>query len=146
MVVKIFKILIKIIIYSIIGVLLIAVLVVFAGRNPYVQTRLAQYYAPIFSQKLGYPIEIDKLTLRFLDEATLEGVRVKDYQGYKMIDIEKIDVDFDAGRLLNLTVPLLGVEGDSNKTQLDYVRLYHPVIKLVTDKKGDLNKIGRAHV
>ena len=56
-----------------------------------------------------------------------------------MIDVEKIDVDFDAGRLLNLTVPLLGVKGDSTKTRLDYVRLYHPVIKLVTDKKGDLN-------
>jgi hypothetical protein len=139
MVVKIFKILVKTILYSIIGVLLLAVLLVFAGRNPYVQTRLAQHYAPIISQKLGYPIEIDKLTLRFMDKATLEGVRVKDYQGHQMIDIQKIDVDFDAGRLLNLTVPLLGVEGDSTKTRLDYVRLYRPVIKLVTDKKGDLN-------
>jgi TamB, inner membrane protein subunit of TAM complex len=139
MFIKIFKILIKTLLYSIIGLLLLAVLLVFMGRNPYVQTRLAQHYAPIFSQKLGYPIEIDKLTLRFMDEATLEGVRVKDYQGHQMIDIQKIDIDFDAGRLLNLTVPLLGVEGDSTKTRLDYVRLYRPVIKLVTDKKGDLN-------
>jgi hypothetical protein len=139
MVIKIFKILTKTILYSIIGLLLIAVLLVFAGRNPYVQTRMAQHYAPIISQKLGYPIEIDKLTLRFMDKATLEGVRVKDYQGHQMIDIQKVDVDFDAGRLLNLTVPLLGVEGDSTKTRLDYVRLYRPVIKLVTDKKGDLN-------
>lgn len=139
MLLKIFKILIKTILYAIVGVLLIAVLVVFAGRNPFVQTRLAQYYAPIFSQKLGYPIEIDKLTLRFMDEATLEGVRIKDYQGYQMINIQRIDINFDAGRLLNLTAPLLGIKGDSTKTKLDYLRLYHPVIKLVTDKKGNLN-------
>jgi hypothetical protein len=119
--------------------LLIAVLAVFLGRSSFVQTRLAQHYAPIISQKLGYPIEIDKVTIRFLDEATLEGVRVKDYQGHQMLDIQKIDVDFDAGRLLNLTVPLLGVKGDSTKTRLDYVRLYRPVVKLVTDKNGDLN-------
>lgn len=139
MLIKISKIFTKTVLYSIIGVLLFAVLVVFLARNSYVQTRLAQYYAPIISQKLGYPIEIDKVTIRFFDEATLEGVRVKDYQGHQMLDIEKLDVDFDAGRLLNLTVPLLGVEGDSTKTRLDYVRLYHPVVKLVTDKNGDLN-------
>lgn len=139
MLIKISKIFTKSVLYSIIGLLLFAVLVVFLARNSYVQTRLAQYYAPIISQKLGYPIEIDKVTIRFFDEATLEGVRVKDYQGHQMLDIEKLDVDFDAGRLLNLTVPLLGVEGDSTKTRLDYVRLYHPVVKLVTDKNGDLN-------
>ena len=69
-----------------------AVLVVFLARNSYVQTRLAQYYAPIISQKLGYPIEIDKVTIRFFDEATLEGVRVKDYQGHQMLDIENIGI------------------------------------------------------
>jgi TamB, inner membrane protein subunit of TAM complex len=139
MLLKISKILIKTILYSVIGLLLLAVLAVFLGRSSYVQTRLAQHYAPIISEKLGYLIEIDKITLRFMDEATLEGVRVKDYQGNQMLDIERLDVDFDAGRLLNLTVPLLGVEGDSTKTRLDYVRLYHPVVKLVTDKNGDLN-------
>ncbi|MES2517748.1 MAG: translocation/assembly module TamB domain-containing protein [Bacteroidota bacterium] len=139
MLIKISKILTKTVLYSVVGVLLFAVLVVFLARNTYVQTRLAQYYAPIISQKLGYPIEIDRVTIRFFDEATLEGVRVKDYQGHQMLDIQKLDVDFNGGRLLNLTIPLLGIEGDSTKTRLDYVRLYHPVVKLVTDKNGDLN-------
>ena len=139
MLLKISKILTKLVLYSIVGLLLIAVLVVFFGRNSYVQTRLAQYYAPKISAKLGYPIEIDKVTLRFMDEATLEGVRVRDYQGTQMLNIERLDVNLDAGRLLNLTVPLLGFKGDSTKTRLDYVRLYHPIVRIVTDKKGDVN-------
>ena len=129
----------KLVLYSIVGLLLLAVLVVFFGRNSYVQTRLAKYYAPKISAKLGYPIEIDKVTLRFMDEATLEGVRVRDYQGTQMLNIERLDVNLDAGRLLNLTVPLLGFKGDSTKTRLDYVRLYRPIIKIVTDKNGDVN-------
>ncbi len=139
MILKISKILVKLVLYSIVGLLLLAVLVVFFGRNSYVQTRLAQYYAPKISAKLGYPIEIDKVTLRFMDEATLEGVRVRDYQGTQMLNIERLDVNLDAGRLLNLTVPLLGFKGDSTKTQLDYIRLYHPIVRIVTDKKGDVN-------
>jgi hypothetical protein len=127
--IKITKILTKIILYSIVGLLLIAVLGALTLRSSYVQTRLAQYYAPKISKSLGYPIEIDKVTIRFFDEATLEGVRVKDYQGHQMIDIQKLDVDFQLKSLLQ----------DSVQTKLDYVRLYRPVVGLVTDKKGDLN-------
>jgi len=139
MLLKISKILTKLVLYSIIGLLLLAVLVVFFGRNSYIQTRLAQYYAPQISEKLGYPIEIDKVTLRFFDEVTLEGVRVKDYQGTQMLNIERLDVNLDAGRLLDLTIPVLGFKGDSTKTHLDYVRLYRPVFRIVTDKNGDVN-------
>jgi len=139
MLLKISKILTKIVLYSIVGLLLLAVLLVFLGRNSYIQTRLAQYYAPKISEKLGYPIEIDKVTLRFFDEATLEGVRVRDYQGTQMLNIEKLEVNLDAGRFLNLTIPSLGFKGDSTKTRLDYVRLYHPMVRIVTDKKGDVN-------
>ncbi|MET3125051.1 hypothetical protein ABID42_000139 [Arcicella rosea] len=119
----------KIILYTVVGLLLLAVLGSLALRSSYLQTKIAQYYAPKISKALGYPIEIDKVTIRFFDEATLEGVRVKDYQNHQMIDIEKLDLDFQLKSLLQ----------DSLKTKLDYVRLYHPKVGLVTDKKGDLN-------
>ncbi|MEA5256365.1 translocation/assembly module TamB domain-containing protein [Arcicella aquatica] len=129
MFIKVSKILTKIILYTVVGLLLLAVLGSLALRSSYLQTRIAQYYAPKISQALGYPIEIDKVTIRFFDEATLEGVRVKDYQNHQMIDIEKLDLDFQLKSLLQ----------DSLKTRLDYVRLYHPKVGLVTDKNGDLN-------
>jgi TamB, inner membrane protein subunit of TAM complex len=129
MFVKILKILIKTVLYSIVGILLLSVLGIILLRMPDVQTRLAQYYAPKISKMLGYPVEIDKVTVRFFDEATLEGVRIKDYQGFQMIDVEKLDVDFQLKSLFQ----------DSLQTKLDYVRLYHPKVELVTDKNGDLN-------
>ena len=79
---------------------MLAVLGSLALRSSYLQTKIAQYYAPKISKALGYPIEIDKVTIRFFDEATLEGVRVKDYQNHQMIDIEKLDLDFQLKSLL----------------------------------------------
>jgi hypothetical protein len=82
-------------------------------------------FCPKISTALGYPIEVDKVTIHFFDEATLEGVRVKDYQGYQMIDIEKLDVDFQLKSLVQ----------DSTQNVLDYVRLFRPKVVLVIDKK-----------
>ena len=129
MFIKVSKFLTKSVLYTIVGVLLLVVMLVAGLRSSFVQTRLAQHYAPIISKALGYPIEIDKVTIRFFDEARLEGVRVKDYQGIQMIDIEKLDVDFQLKSLLQ----------DSLQTQLDYVRLYRPTVKMVMDKNGDMN-------
>lgn len=129
MFIQVSKFLTKSVLYTIVGVLLLVVMLVAGLRSSYVQTRLAQHYAPILSKALGYPIEIDKVTIRFFDEARLEGVRIKDYQGIQMIDIEKIDVDFQLKNLLQ----------DSLQTQLDYVRLYRPNVKVVMDKNGDMN-------
>lgn len=119
----------KTVLYTIVGFLLVAVLLAAILRTSYIQTKLAQYYAPKISKALGYPIEIDKVTIHFFDEATLEGVRVKDYQGYQMIDIDKLDLDF---QIQNLAL-------DTTQNQLDYVRLYRPKVVLVIDKNGDLN-------
>lgn len=127
---KFFKILTKTILYSIVGVLLLAVLGIVLLRTSPVQTKLAQYFAPIISEKLGYPIRIGKVHLKFFDEVTLESVRVDDPAGFKMINIEKLDVNF---KLKNLT--------DSVNLNLDYARLYHPKIVLVIDKKTGLLNI-----
>lgn len=119
----------KTVLYALVGVMILVVLLVSVLRTSYVQTKLAQYFAPKISTALGYPIEVDKVTIHFFDEATLEGVRVKDYQGYQMIDIEKLDVDFQLKSLVQ----------DSTQNVLDYVRLFRPKVVLVIDKKGDLN-------
>jgi uncharacterized protein involved in outer membrane biogenesis len=119
----------KTVLYALVGVMILVVLLVSVLKTSYVQTKLAQYFAPKISAALGYPIELDKVTIHFFDEATLEGVRVKDYQGYQMIDIEKLDVDFQLKSLVQ----------DSTQNVLDYVRLFRPKVVLVIDKKGDLN-------
>ncbi len=65
MFIKVSKILTKIILYTVVGLLLLAVLGTLALRSSYLQTKIAQYYAPKISKALGYPIEIDKITIRF---------------------------------------------------------------------------------
>ncbi|MEA5140507.1 translocation/assembly module TamB domain-containing protein [Arcicella rigui] len=129
MFIKVSKIFTKVILNTIVGLLLFAILGFLTLRSSYVQTFLAQYFAPKISKALGYPIEIKKVTIRFFDQATFEGVKVKDYQGHQMIDVDKLDVDFQIKNLFQ----------DSLHTKLDYVRLYRPNVHLITDKKGKLN-------
>ena len=125
---KYIKIITKTIFYTAVGILLVAVALVMILRTPFIQTAIAQYYIPIFSQKLGYPIYIEKVNVRFFDSITLENVQVDDPYGVKMIKIESLDVDFKLG---NLT--------DTTKLSLDHARLVHPNINLVIDKEGNLN-------
>ncbi len=129
MIFKALKISTKTILYTLVGILLFVVLLVLLVRTSYFQTRLAQHFAPQLSKALGYPIEIDKVKIHFFDEATFEGVRVKDYQGFQMINIAQLDIDFDLNHLVF----------DTLQNQLDEARLYRPNVQLVIDKQGNLN-------
>ncbi|MBP6410559.1 MAG: translocation/assembly module TamB domain-containing protein [Pseudarcicella sp.] len=123
------SILIKTILYTILVLMFLLTTAALLIRTSPVQTKLVNYLSPKLSKKLGYLVSIDNVYLKFFDEITLKGVRVDDPNGYKMLEIASLDVDFKMKNIL-----------DTNNLNIDYIKLDHPKIKLIVDKKtGILN-------
>ncbi len=119
----------RILLYALLGVVLLIGLLLGGLNLPFVQTRLAQEAATWASAKLGFPIDVQRVSIRWLNSLTLEGVSVRDRQHEEMIRIERLEVDFKLGRLR-----------DSTNTHLDEVLLYRPVVRLIkNNQNGDLN-------
>jgi TamB, inner membrane protein subunit of TAM complex len=125
---KYVKIISKSIAYPLLLLMMVAVALLLALRTSYVQTRLAQYFTQEFSQKLGYPIYVDRVEVLFFDRILLRKVQVKDPNGQRMIDMERLEVDFNLEHLQ-----------DSTRTLLDHAQLYKPFVRLIIDQKGDMN-------
>ncbi|MDX1904939.1 MAG: translocation/assembly module TamB domain-containing protein [Thermonemataceae bacterium] len=63
---------------------------------PMVQTFIAQKFANYLSEKLHFPISIQKVRLNLLNQdITLKGVQVIDRQGEEMLYLEELSSDFD---------------------------------------------------
>ena len=103
-------------------VALLLLLAVMAGvlQFPAVQTKVVQKLTTYLSDKTGFPVEVEKVNLRWFDALTLEGLKVYDQQDSLMISVEETFVDF---RLLDLI--------DSRQPSLDEVVLNHPQVQLI---------------
>jgi hypothetical protein len=93
-----------------------------ALQLPSVQTYAVQTVAGTVSEKLGYPISIEKVNIKWFDVVSLEGISVKDLDQRDMIDVGRIDVNLDFYSLL---------ENASREIHLDEVNLYRPNVHLV---------------
>jgi hypothetical protein len=128
--VKYLKILAKTVLYGALGFFLLVFIGILLLRSPRNQTLLAQYFSPKIEQAIGYPLTLGGIQIKFFDELSLQGLRVKDPWGKEMIYIEKLDVNFSITNLF--------LQG-SNPT-LDYARLYQPRVHLILEKKhGTVN-------
>jgi hypothetical protein len=102
-----------------------------ALQLPSVQTYAVQTVASTVSEKLGYPITIEKVNIKWFDVVSLEGILVKDSKKRKMIDVGRIDVNLDFFNLIQNT---------SREIHLDEVNLYKPDVHLiVVPESGYLN-------
>nr|WP_236614016.1 translocation/assembly module TamB domain-containing protein [Nafulsella turpanensis] len=83
--------------------------------------------ATYLSDKTGFPVEVEQVSLRWFDALTLGGLKVYDQQDSLMISVDEAFVDF---RLLNLI--------DSRQPSLDEVVLDHPKVQLIknTPERG----------
>lgn len=106
-------------------------IVTIAVQFPSVQTFLVQTATARISEKMGYPIEITRVNIKWFDVVSLEGVSVKDTSQKQMIDVGRIDVNLNMQNIL---------ENSSREVHLDEVTLYQPNVHLVVvPKTGDLN-------
>lgn len=106
-------------------------IVTIAVQFPSVQTFLVRTATARISEKMGYPIQITRVNIKWFDVVSLEGVSVKDTTQKDMIDVGRIDVNLDMQGI---------VENASKEVHLDEVTLYQPNVHLiVVPKTGDLN-------
>jgi hypothetical protein len=102
-----------------------------ALQLPSVQTYAVQTVASSISEKLGYPITVNRVNIKWFDVVSLEGVSVKDSSKQDMIDVGRIDVNLNAGEI---------IENASKVIHLDEVSLYQPDVHLiVVPGTGSLN-------
>ena len=118
---------------------------------PPVQTYMVQRAAKWATQKLGMQVAIGKASIKWFDTLTLEDVRVRDFQDRPMIDVGRLDVNYNLGNFVDLTTlpdwlarlllkPGTELHKPGTATHLDEVVLYKPNVQLVySPKTGDLN-------
>ncbi|RIV26856.1 translocation/assembly module TamB [Fibrisoma montanum] len=98
---------------------------------PAVQTRLVQEVAIRVSKTLQFPVDIKGVSIKWFDSLTLEGVRIQDRQRRDMIQVGRLEVDYN---LRNL------IDSSAHNIHLDEVVLYRPDVRLIKNPKtGDLN-------
>jgi hypothetical protein len=98
---------------------------------PVVQTKLAQELARRVSDKLQFPVSIQYASIKWFDSLTLEDVLIKDRQGRPMIQVGRLDVNYN---LRNL------IDSSAHNLHLDEVVLYRPDVRMIKNPKtGDTN-------
>lgn len=128
--IKYLKILAKSFLYGLVAIFLLLFMIILLLRAPSNQTLLAKYYAPKIEKAIGYPLTLDRIQLKFFDEVSFWGLKVKDPWGKEMIYIRQLDVNFSIYDLL------LG----QNQSAFDFARLVRPKVHLIFEKKsGKMN-------
>ena len=70
--------------------------VVFIGLQlPGVQTYLVKKVSAELSERLGQPVTIDWVSIRWLDRAALGGIQLLDHEDNLLIGVKDLEVDFD---------------------------------------------------
>ncbi len=85
---------------------------------PPVQTYLGQKAANYFTQKTGYKTTIEKIHIKWFDDAVIKGLRVKDLHGKDFIYLEEAEIDYTISSLRGHNVVI------------DEIYLYKPVVHL----------------
>ena len=128
--VKYLKLLAKSVLYGLVGIFLLFFSIILLLRVPSNQIRLANYFAPKIEKAIGYPLTLDGIQLKFFDEISFWGLRVKDPWGKDMIYIEKLDINFSISDLF--------LHG--SQPSMEYAQLIRPRVHLILEKKsGKIN-------
>ena len=70
---------------------------------PPVQTYAVQRAAKWATDRLGMQVAIGQASIRWFDTVTLEDVRIRDFQNRPMIDVGRLEVDYNLGNFVDLT-------------------------------------------
>ena len=117
---KLLRITLKTIFYTLLGVLMLLAVVVVGLRLPSVQTKIVQRAAGYFSEKLGMPVQVGGVRITWFNRLILDNVRIDDDRRRPMIEVGQVAVDFNIKHLT-----------DSTQLLIDYVQLRRPNVRLV---------------
>ncbi|TAE32313.1 MAG: translocation/assembly module TamB [Cytophagales bacterium] len=120
----------KIILSVLFGTVVLVILGIIALNVPAVQTEIVREVAKRISATLQMPIDIERVSIRWFDSVVLEGVSIKDSQKKPMINVGRLEVNYN---LRNL------IDSSAHNIHLDEVLLYQPDVRLVKRQNGDLN-------
>ncbi|GAB3342008.1 translocation/assembly module TamB domain-containing protein [Larkinella ripae] len=132
-----FTILLKTLLYTILVVLLVVGIVGVSLQIPAVQTKMVRYVAKRVSEKLLFPVDIQRIDINFslpkiwVNSVTLEEVTIRNRDLQPMISVGRLEVSLELETLIN---------NADQDIHLDEVLLYRPDVVLVKDAKtGNLN-------
>ncbi|MGV3560473.1 translocation/assembly module TamB domain-containing protein [Larkinella arboricola] len=132
-----FTILLKTLLYTVLVVLLAIGIVVISLQIPAVQTKVVRYAAKQVSEKLLFPVDIQRVDINFsfpnvwVNSVALEEVTIRNRDLKPMINVGRLEVSLELETLIN---------NASRDIHLDEVLLYKPDVVLVKDAKtGNLN-------
>ncbi|TLU98970.1 translocation/assembly module TamB domain-containing protein [Dyadobacter luticola] len=102
-----------------------------ALQLPSVQTWAVKEVTASVSEKLGYPISIERVNIKWFDVVSLEGISVKDTAQKDMIDVGRIDVNLNVSNIY---------ENSAKEIFLDEVMVFQPDVQLsIIPSSGSLN-------
>lgn len=131
--------------------------------SPFVQTKIAQKFSEIASEKMGYRIQIGSAKLKWLNNISLGNLQIDNPKGGPMVKMESLEVDFKLSNLqdstnlnicfLRFTKPVIYYEIDSltGKQNIDeFIKKINELTASKTPKKrkgrGQLFTIDKAEI
>lgn len=124
------SILLKAILFVLMGAVGLVLAVVIGLQIPAIQTKVVRELATRVSAKLQLPIDIEHVSIKWFDSMVLEGVSIKDTEKKKMIDVGRLEVNYNLSNL---------IDSSAHNIHLDEVLLYQPDVRLVKRPNGSLN-------
>lgn len=92
---------VKAILWFILSVFFLLALVAGAIQVPYVQTKIVNYLSERYSGITGYDISIEHVAINWFDLVEVDGLRVIDPEGNRLIYTGEIEIDFNINAVLN---------------------------------------------
>ncbi|WP_373514810.1 translocation/assembly module TamB domain-containing protein, partial [Persicitalea sp.] len=101
-----------------------------AFQFPTVQTWATEFAVRELSARMGYPLSVEKINIKWFDVVSLENVSVRSPDNQRMIDVGRLDINFDIRNILT---------NAAHEIHLDEVNVYRPEVRLVKTNSGDTN-------
>ncbi|MBL6448306.1 translocation/assembly module TamB [Fulvivirga sp. 29W222] len=92
---------VKAILWFILSIFFLLALIAGAIQVPYVQTKIVNYLSKHYSGITGYDISIEHVAINWFDLVEVEGLRVIDPEGNRLIYTGEIEIDFNINAVLN---------------------------------------------
>lgn len=105
---------------------LVLVLSIAALQVPQIQTKVVQRISGLIADKLGFPVNIGYVNLKWFDILMIEGIEVIDFKGNQMIYINQLSVDFNISALL-----------ENSDINLDQVKINGAKVNLIRNTDDD---------
>lgn len=94
---------------------------------PMIQTKIAKEVTSRITEALNFPVEIGKVDINWLDEITLQNIKIKDQKQRNMISVQEIDIDF---KLFKLFI--------NNTIEIEHVVINKADVRFINQKENNV--------